>query len=74
MNEGVSTYAIGHLLAALRDKYSTMKEVFEYIDAVQKDIIENLPEFLGIQQESPQGVPGWDRTSSQENSYSGNTR
>ncbi len=57
LNEGVSTYAIGHLLAALRDKYSTMKEVFEYIDAVQKDIIENLPEFLGIQQESPQGVP-----------------
>ena len=57
LNEEVSTYAIGHLLAALRDKYSAMKEVFEYIDAVQKDIIENLPEFLGIQQESPQGPP-----------------
>lgn len=57
LNEDVSTYAIGHLLAALRDKYSSMKEVFEYIDAVQKDTIENLPEFLGIQQESPQGAP-----------------
>jgi lon-related putative ATP-dependent protease len=55
LNEEVSTYAVGHLLAALRDKYSAMTEVFEYIDAVQKDIIENLPEFLGVQQESPQG-------------------
>jgi lon-related putative ATP-dependent protease len=57
LNEEVSTYAIGHLLAALRDKYSAIKEVLEYIDAVQKDIIENLPEFLGVQQESPQGAP-----------------
>ncbi|HTY14698.1 MAG TPA: AAA family ATPase [Methanoregulaceae archaeon] len=57
LNEEVSTYAIGHLLAAFRDKYSAIKEVLEHIDAVQKDIIENLPEFLGVQQESPQGAP-----------------
>jgi lon-related putative ATP-dependent protease len=57
LNEEVSTYAIGHLLAALRDKYPAITEVLEHIDAVQKDIIENLPEFLGVQQESPQGTP-----------------
>jgi lon-related putative ATP-dependent protease len=46
LNREVALAAIGHRVAALKDKYEKVDEIHAYIDAVQKDIVENLPQFL----------------------------
>jgi lon-related putative ATP-dependent protease len=56
LNREVSLFAIGHLLTDLREKYHDLPEVLKYIDAVQKDILENLDQFLGVPQQ-PQVPP-----------------
>lgn len=47
LNKEVSSYAIGHMIAALREKYADIPEVLTFIETVQNDILENLPLFLG---------------------------
>jgi hypothetical protein len=56
LNSEIALYAIGHLLAGLKEKYGKMPEVLSYIDSVQKDILDNLGTFLGSppQQQPPQ--------------------
>jgi lon-related putative ATP-dependent protease len=46
LNQEVALAAIGHRVAALKDKYETVDEISAYIDAVQADIVENLPQFM----------------------------
>jgi lon-related putative ATP-dependent protease len=57
LNNEIALYAIGHLLTALKEKYKTVPEVLAYIDAVQKDILENLGTFLGTVPQPSEGVP-----------------
>ena len=54
LNRDVALNAIGHRVAALKDKYSQIDEIQEYLESVQKDIIENLPQFMPDTQ-PPQG-------------------
>jgi len=54
LNNEVALYAIGHLLAGLKEKYGKISEVILYIDSVQKDILENLGTFLGSGQQQQQ--------------------
>ncbi len=56
LNRDIALYAIGNLVAELREKYADTAEVPEYIDAVQNDILENLQAFLGVPEQQP-GVP-----------------
>jgi lon-related putative ATP-dependent protease len=46
LNRDVALNALGHRVAALKDKYSGIDEIQEYLDAVLTDIIDNLPQFL----------------------------
>ena len=46
LNREVALSAIGHRVAALKDKYEKIDEIEAFIDAVQKDIVENLPQFM----------------------------
>ncbi|NYT21814.1 MAG: AAA family ATPase [Methanomicrobiales archaeon] len=46
LNREVALAAIGHRIAALKDKYKKIDEISAYIEAVQKDIVENLPQFM----------------------------
>ncbi|MDH7594454.1 MAG: ATP-binding protein, partial [Methanomicrobiales archaeon] len=46
LNRAVVLNAIGHRIAALKDKYEKVDEIHAYIEAVQKDIVENIPQFL----------------------------
>ncbi len=46
LNREVALSAIGHRIAVLRDKYEKIDEIGAYIEAVQKDIVENLPQFM----------------------------
>ena len=54
LNNEIALYAIGHLLAGLKEKYGKIPGVLAYIDTVQKDILDNLDTFLGAAQQ-PQG-------------------
>jgi lon-related putative ATP-dependent protease len=46
LNREVALSAIGHRVAALKDKYEKIDEINAFIEAVQKDIVENLPQFM----------------------------
>ena len=48
LNRDIALYAIGNLVAELKEKYGDVAEVPGYIDAVQNDILENLQAFLGV--------------------------
>lgn len=62
LNRDVVLNAIGHRIAALKDKYDDVDEISEYIDAVQHDIVEHIPQFMPepaqqaqqVQQQAPQ--------------------
>ena len=57
LNNEVALYAIGHLLTGLREKYREIPDVLTYIEAVQKDILDNLGTFLGTVPQPAEGVP-----------------
>jgi lon-related putative ATP-dependent protease len=46
LNRDVVLNAIGHRIASLKDKYVKIDEISAYIETVQKDIVENIPQFL----------------------------
>ena len=48
LNHDIALYAIGNLVAELKENYADVPEVPVYIDAVQNDILENLQAFLGV--------------------------
>jgi len=52
LNHEVATFAAGHLIDQLRQKYVELKDVVCFIDDVQHDIAENVDEFLAAP-ESP---------------------
>ncbi|HZK30848.1 MAG TPA: ATP-binding protein [Methanoregula sp.] len=54
LNSEIALYAIGHLLAGLKEKYGKISDVLPYIDSVQKDILDNLSIFLGSAQQQQQ--------------------
>jgi lon-related putative ATP-dependent protease len=56
LNRDVALSAMGHRVASLKDKYAHVGEVHDFIDAVQVDMVENLPQFIGEVQQ-PQVPP-----------------
>ena len=46
LEKDVALYAIDSLIQELREKYETNQGVLEHLEAVKKDILENLSEFL----------------------------
>jgi len=60
LNNEIALYAIGDLLAVLKEKYGKYGEVDAYIGAIKKDILENFGAFLGTdQQQAPPQFPQW---------------
>jgi len=57
LNIEIAMEAIGHLLTDLKERYSSIKEVYSYIENVQKDILQNLGTFLGPTQPQPEQGP-----------------
>ncbi len=57
LNQQVALSAIGRRVATLKDKYAKVGEILAYIDAVQKDIVDNLPQFLPEPPQPEQGPP-----------------
>ena len=54
LNRDVALSTMGHRVATLKDKYAHVEEVNAFIDAVQVDMVGNLPLFMG---EIPQPQP-----------------
>jgi len=46
LNHAVTQFAVGHLMDALRKKYSDLPEIQKHFDAIEQDVIENVDEFL----------------------------
>ena len=46
LNREVGMFAAGHLIEELRNNYTEVEEVAEYLDEVQEDVIENLHMFF----------------------------
>jgi lon-related putative ATP-dependent protease len=55
LNREIAVYAIGHLFAALKEKYAALPEVTAYLDEVQTDILDHLAQFLTP--EAPEAPP-----------------
>lgn len=59
LNREVTALAVDHLLDALRDQFQAIAPVVTYLDAVQKDVIENADDFLrSAQPPGPEALLG----------------
>lgn len=56
LNREVALSAMGHRVASLKDKYAKVDEILSFIDAVQTEMVENIPQFMGEMQQ-PQVPP-----------------
>jgi lon-related putative ATP-dependent protease len=50
-NKEVANFALEPLLDSLKEEYGKMEECIDYLEAVKKDILDNLSSILGAQQE-----------------------
>ncbi|HUT28050.1 MAG TPA: ATP-binding protein [Methanomassiliicoccales archaeon] len=57
LNIEIAMEAIGHLLTDLKERYSSIREVFSHIENVQKDILRNLGTFLKGNHPQPEQGP-----------------
>lgn len=57
LNREVTIFAVGHLIDTLRQKYTDLPAVAQYLDCIEQDVIENLDEFLNPS-ESPLAALG----------------
>ncbi len=56
LNREIASFAVGHLIDALRGKYSALEEVLEYLEQVEMDVIDNVGLFSPS--EEGEGVQG----------------
>jgi len=57
MNREVAQHAVGHLIDDLRSRYAAVPPVVTHLDAVRKDVVENVHEFLGAADGGEEGLP-----------------
>jgi lon-related putative ATP-dependent protease len=58
LNREITNYAVSGLMAELRQKYSEFDEITAYLDAVQKDVVENSSNFIPQEEPSADGAGG----------------
>ena len=54
LNRDVAIFAIGHIVADLKEEYKEFSAVVEYVEEVQNDILNNLSHFIKGSEEAPQ--------------------
>ncbi len=57
MNREVALYAIGHLVAEMKEKYLEFADIVTYIDEMQDDILENVTQFIKEPEAPPTPFP-----------------
>lgn len=58
LDEEIALFAIGHMLEDLRQKYAENAKILEYLEAVQKDILDNLDTFKTSEKKAGFQLPG----------------
>ena len=59
LNEEVANFAVSHMIETLKEKYSSVKSVLNYLKDLQKDIIDNVSLFMKpAEAAAEQGQPG----------------
>lgn len=53
----IGLFAVGYLIDELKERYSTLEPVVRYLNEVQKDILDNLDEFRGGEEEDAAPFP-----------------
>jgi lon-related putative ATP-dependent protease len=56
LERDVALSAVGHLIAELKQKYGEYEKITEYLDQVQEDMLANLEDFKGVE-EQPSPLP-----------------
>ena len=46
LNREVTNFAVGNLIDEIRQNYATLSQVIAHLDAIERDVIENVDEFL----------------------------
>jgi lon-related putative ATP-dependent protease len=54
LNHEIALYSIGHLMSDLKEKYKEYSDVLTYLDDVQKDILDNISQFIREPENEPQ--------------------
>lgn len=54
LNTETATFAVSHLIAALRASYADVPGILDYLDEVRMDVVENVEAIVGAPQESPE--------------------
>jgi lon-related putative ATP-dependent protease len=57
LSREVTQFAVGHLIDELRGRYPDLPEVIAYLDAVERDVVENVDDFRRTEEERPHGLP-----------------
>ncbi|RDD62696.1 Lon protease family protein [Ferruginivarius sediminum] len=57
LNEHTASYAVGHLIEALKRKYDPLESVQSHLERVRSDIIDNVGTILAAAQQQQQGGP-----------------
>ncbi len=47
LNREVALFGVGHLVDELKKRYADLTQVLEHLDAVKKDVVDNVHDFLG---------------------------
>ncbi len=56
LNREMTMGAVGHLIDELKKRYDNLPEVIKYLDAVEQDIVENVKDFLVLEENTE--MPG----------------
>ncbi len=59
VNRELATYAVGHIIKELREKYREFPDVVDYLNDLEKDVIEHVDDFRRSDEETPSflGIP-----------------
>ncbi len=52
----IANFAVGHLIEELKQKYSSLEEIPEYLDEVRADIVNNVESFKSQEEEAAEGL------------------
>lgn len=61
LNQEITEFAVGYLIGDLRERYAEVEDVVEHLEAVRRDIVRSVREFVGP---PPGAAPGPTETSS----------
>ncbi len=54
LNHEVTTFAVGHLMDGLKERYDDLPDVAAYLGEVQKNVVDNADDFMSVEPDTPE--------------------